>query len=162
MKKLLIGLLALGSISSFAGIHLKCTANPYAESNGIMQPYGHASEGSFSIVLYNALMADCTDLKTGEDMYVVMEGFGPGIKLSSSNFIMTCPLVSKKRLKRRQHMSFFNTRISASAIVGANAGVSVNGRGGVCVSAGIEIGVGGSVEIGKMEIGIGNVPVNYL
>ena len=140
MKKLLIGLLALGSFSSFAAVNLACK---------------HLSPGQTEDIHYGVLghtLLDCTG-KNDEKFAVVFRGAGLGFRHSSDGVIgLSCPTVSLKRLNTKGRVNLGSVRVAASLGGGASAAIAINHRGGTCLMGGLELGAGASASIGELSI----------
>jgi allophanate hydrolase subunit 1 len=85
---------------------------------------------------------------------VLMKGVGLGFRFGiSSDYIITCPTVSKKRLKRKGKVNLGSIKLGADAFFGAQGGVALNHRGGMCIIGGVDAAAfGASVTLGKMVI----------
>lgn len=144
MKALLISLLALGSISSFAAVNLSCKhTDPWGN-------YGATSDEHLMVV-GNTLL-DCSD-KNDVKYTVALVGVGPGMRYTSNGIIgLTCPTVSKAKLNNKGRINLGAVRVAASVVGGGNVAVALNHRGGVCLMGGLEFGAGFSVVVGKMSI----------
>ena len=100
MKNLFIGLLVLGSFSSFAGVHLKCS-QAFTSQNGEQD----VQEGLKSLTVL-----DCHRGKGYEDedsrYAVLIKGVGIGYRGAGvSELFLTCPTVSRRRLDRTGKVS---------------------------------------------------------
>lgn len=140
MKKLFALLLVVCSLSAQAALNLSCHAVDDLDSS--MDTH---------VLVAGDLLMYCQD-KDNKGYTVELAGVGPGLELVLSEVAITCPTVSKKRLQKEGSISFGAIKVSASAFIGAKAGVALNHRGGSCFLAGINAGLGASVSIGEMTI----------
>jgi hypothetical protein len=148
MKILITISLALISLNSLAGIHLTCDQSIIDQSG-----YSDSMNGVKSISILN-----CYD-NNREQYTLFMKGFGVGGKLAlMSEYAVTCPTVSKRRLNRKGKVVLGSVKANASVFVGADVAVAANHRGGVCLLAGYDFyGVAAAVSVGKMVIYKGSV-----
>jgi hypothetical protein len=130
--------------------------------------YSSAAEGpdfrlptDLNAVIVGTLLADCRD-KKGDIYSVSLGGISPGLLIGESIFTLSCPTVSKRKLKRNGSVAFLGTRATVAAIAGVNVGLAVNHKGGFCLLAGVELGIGAAVNIGAMKIFTGTVNENNL
>lgn len=140
--------LTLFSLNSFAGVHLKCEQSIIDQSG-----YNDVMNGVKSIAILH-----CQN-KNREQYTIFMKGYGLGYKFSMlSEYLVTCPTVSKRRINKKGKVVLGSARASASIVFGLNATVAANHRGGVCLVAGYEaMGFLASASVGKMVIYKGSV-----
>ena len=151
MKIVLIaGLLLTASSSVYAMPRLHCEVGDDYETK------------DFHIVAVDRLSAHCHD-KAGVDYYLSFSGVGPGLEYSSGDyFTVSCPSVSQTRLEKEGHLSFGGIKAGALFLFGAEVGVAVNPHGGTCFLGGfLSAGVGATVALGKMEIGMQRESAQY-
>lgn len=155
MKKLLMALALLTSVNSFAGISLYCSSDMTIKNND-----NYVVGAGRHLLLGGEFKTDCKDRK-GNDYSIVLEGVGPGLEFVQQDYVVvTCPTVNKKRLNSRGKVVLGAVNISASAVIGVTAGVSINHRGGACLISGFTAGVGVSIKVGFMKIMAGSLNSN--
>lgn len=109
--------------------------------------YGNDANGVWSVT-----HGECNDGKHRKfNIHIV--GAGLSLRTNNSFFTVECPVISNKRFGPIGYIArFAGTKAVATVGVGAEAGVYTNVRGGLCVIAGINTGIGAGVEIGSMAI----------
>lgn len=109
--------------------------------------YGNDANGVWSVT-----HGTCSDgKKRAFNIHIV--GAGLSLRTNNSLFTVECPIISNKRFGPVGYIArFAGTKAVATVGVGAEAGVYTNVRGGLCVLAGINSGLGAGVEIGGMSI----------
>ncbi len=131
--------------TAYAGVTFKCNAlgfEDYIESNG-------------AGLIGEHLLARC---KSKHGLYDIdFVGIGPGLRISSSNMIISCPFVRKNKIEG----TYIGVKASAVAGIGATVAVVSNKRLGVCSITGLEVGLGASVTIGRMTINEANYAGDY-
>lgn len=153
MKKIIVTIaLAVISMNSFAGLHMTCTQTGLNQTGEQDQMTG----------IKAVTVLTCLDKKVN-DYTLIIKGYGIGFKAAlGSTFAITCPTVSKRRLKRVGSVSLGAVKATAGVIVGADAVVAVNHRGGTCVMVGATLaGLSAGVSVGKMSIYTGEISEHY-
>jgi hypothetical protein len=147
MKKLLIGLLALGSITANAAF-LTCSSNEAGTAR-----YNVGGENRH-VLLEEGLTGRCNvhnpiNLQIEDVLEFTIEGYGPGFRINAfGGFTLTCPTALRKNLLRKP---FIGVKASAAAILGADVGVFANSRGGTCILTGLSAGaIGAGVSGAKL------------
>lgn len=132
MKKLLIGLTLLTSMSSFAGtISCETTTN--------------ISDADRSTTLVSdALSGTCINEESGERYLVEIGGLGLTLRENRTEFKVSCPF------KDNLEGTYIGAKMDVSLKKGANAGIYV-GKG-VCMLGGIQDGYGAGITGSVMEI----------
>ncbi len=101
-----------------------------------------------------------------DDYYnVTIQGKGLGIRVTSIEGLMiTCPTVRRKALGLEEFTNkrgkvkkgvtkLHGVKVAASALVGVDVGLFVNGKGGICLLKGITFGsIGLGISGAKMEV----------
>ena len=100
-------------------------------------------EGSYRTAINSHTRGNCQSSRTGEGFKFNLEGFGPGIEMSGFGvFSITCTT----KEKNLGMSPFRGIEAGASALIGAQVGVFVNSRGGVCVMEGLKISIGAGIS----------------
>lgn len=177
MKKLFIGLLLAStavSVNANAAITLFCEAS----YNGYTFVHGLDADRFRGLV--ESVHLNCGNTKLKKLAFVENGGFdvqtesfeydaeieGRGLQLSyilGEQIVISCPTVrnnamgvteytNKRGITKKGVTEFYGAKASAGVVVGADAGVFVNKRGGACVLLGLQAGFGFGVSGAKLTI----------
>ena len=146
MKKIIIATMALIFTMSAHAAFFTCEAD--SES--------HGNEGSNSQVLlgeYHEMSCHAYQVKKGVlkeagDYTVLVYGPGLGLRIDQSEIVLNCPTAALKNIEKAD---FYGLKVSASAVIGATAGVFVSKRLGSCLLTGINLGIGAGIAGVKLE-----------
>lgn len=151
MKQLLSLLFLLSSANSFAALNLVCSSDTGAMEWDVYRiGYKGNTDTNVQLVIPNFVTANCRSAK-GEDYTLQIKAGGVGAHFTfHERLVVTCPLVSEKKLMKRGHMILVGVNASVSLGLGVDVGLYA-GRS-VCALVGVEFGVGAGVSIGAFAI----------
>ena len=113
MKKLLIGLTLLASMSSFAET-FTCSS----------EFSGYRDDGdNYGVGIYDVMELECEGEDTGKNLDVKIRGYGPALRISMADkTILTCPFRAGNEVKG----TYYGVKVQAAAILGVSVGLFYN------------------------------------
>lgn len=134
MKKILLTFITLTSISANAAF-LTCEADNEDRPH---RYYAHGEKNEH-LLIKEKIKGLCNvynpkNFEIEEVLAFTIEGYGPGLRyFLHESFILTCPSALRRNLQKKP---FYGVKAAAAALIGVNAGVFANSRGGTCIMTG--------------------------